>query len=128
MSLHAIALGGKPRSVYFGHSEVERCSCLDLARAKKMTLFLVSSVLSDQGGIRANEQLKTAIDKEIAEVDRLEVQDGVVWLINFDRKAEELATKLGVKRSGIESALIVGVDDVAGFGPRVIADWMKQQR
>ncbi len=93
-----------------------------------MTLFLVSSVLSDQGGIRANEQLKTAIDKEIAEVDRLEVQNGVVWLINFDRKAEELATKLGVKRSGIESALIVGVDDVAGFGPRVIADWMKQQR
>lgn len=93
-----------------------------------MTLFLVSSVLSDQGGVRQNEQLKTAIDKELAEVDRLEVQSGVVWLVNFDGRAEELATKLGVKSSGIESALIVGVYDVAGFGPRVIADWMKQKR
>jgi len=93
-----------------------------------MTLFLVSSVLSDQGGVRQNEQLKTAIDKELAEVDRLEVQSGVVWLVNFDGRAEELAAKLGVKSSGIESALIVGVYDVAGFGPRVIADWMKQKR
>ena len=93
-----------------------------------MTLFLVSSVLSDQGGVRQNEQLKTAIDKELAEVDRLEVQSGVVWLVNFDGRAEELAAKLGVKSSGIESALIVGVYDVAGFGPRVVADWMKQKR
>ena len=92
-----------------------------------MTLFLVSSVLSDQGGVRQNEQLKTAIDKELAEVDRLEVQSGVVWLVNFDGRAEELAAKLGVKSSGIESALIVGVYDVAGFGPRVVADWMKQK-
>lgn len=93
-----------------------------------MTLFLISSVLSDQGGVRQNEQLKTAIDKELAEVDRLEVQSGVVWLVNFDGRAEELAVKLGVKSSGIESALIVGVYDVAGFGPRVVADWMKQKR
>lgn len=93
-----------------------------------MTLFLVSSVLSDQDGVQSNEQLKATIDKELAEVDRLEVQKDVVWLVNYDGKAADLAVKLNVKRGGIESALIVGVDDVAGFGPRVIADWMKQKR
>lgn len=91
-----------------------------------MALFVVSSIYSDD--VEANVKLRESIEKEVSESDRQVVIKDLVWLVSFESTAEKLAEKLGINKGAMGATLVVRVDEIAGFGPKRIGDWMATKR
>lgn len=86
-----------------------------------MTIFIVSSADDTPIG-----SLETAINKEIAEADRIKL-NSLSWLISFPGSALELKAKLGIKTNAL-SGFISSAPDISGVGPMNLAQWIKEKQ
>ncbi len=85
-----------------------------------MTQFLVLSLSQE------HDQIKQAIEQNIAPSDLFEVINGTAWLVAFPGKAAELSEKLGTKDGAKGSLIISSMTDISGFGPNQMIRWMSE--
>lgn len=86
-----------------------------------MTQFLVLSLSTDD---RAS--LKSSIETNIAPADYFELVPNRSWLVAFNGKASDLSEKLGAKDGSHGHFFITSMNDISGYGPKTVIDWMDE--
>ena len=89
-----------------------------------MSLYLVISL--PEGDRPVNTRLAESLAKNIADSDRLEVSNGIAWIVSFNGSASELSDKINAKGGGVGRCFIALLSDISGYGPTDISDWMSK--
>ena len=89
------------------------------AEGSQMTQFLVLSLSTDD---RAS--LKSSIETNVAPADYFELVPNRSWLVAFNDKASDLGEKLGAKDGSYGHFFITSMNDIYGYGPKTVIDWI----
>lgn len=93
-----------------------------------MSLFVISALAKQEKENEdcpcpTKEKLITAIEKNIAESDRLQINP-CTWVVSFKGTANQLSDKVGITKGESGLALITSVQGTAGYGPRTVGEWL----
>lgn len=93
-----------------------------------MAIFVVSSVSGDtqEAGQTRDTALKTAVEKEIAQADRINLTP-FSWLVAFKGTVIELKEKLGIKKGGV-TGFVSSAPEISGIGPNSLAQWITSKQ